>query len=141
MGLPSFIAISQKQKERTMIRNGRFRAPTNHPASVAPSGRRFLHFPARCSPPEISHYTVLGLTPLATKSDVKRAYKRLALKYHPDVHKGPENNFKEIKSAYESLMQKLEEEEEEIREDFDEYEEWEEWMGFEGGVPVLHGPF
>ena len=31
-----------------------------------------------------SHYEVLGLTPSATTEDVRRAYKKLARKYHPD---------------------------------------------------------
>lgn len=52
------------------------------------------------------HFTLLGLTPLASKSDVKQAYRRLALRYHPDVYKTQdclvkEKAFREIKSAYE----------------------------------------
>lgn len=31
-----------------------------------------------------SHYEVLGLTPSATTEDVRRAYKKLARKFHPD---------------------------------------------------------
>ncbi|CAN6805010.1 unnamed protein product, partial [Brassica oleracea] len=87
---------------------------------------------------DLSHYTVLGLTPFASQAEVKRAFKRLALKYHPDVQKGQKKDFKEIISAYQCLMQKFEnQEEEEVEEltELDETDEWEEWMGFEGGIP------
>ncbi|CAN7130105.1 unnamed protein product, partial [Brassica rapa subsp. narinosa] len=87
---------------------------------------------------DLSHYTVLGLTPFASQAEVKRAFKRLALKYHLDVQKGQEKDFKEIISAYECLMQKFEsQEEEEVEEitELDATDEWEEWMGFEGGIP------
>ena len=53
--------------------------------------------------------SILGLSPLASTNVVKRAYKRLALKYHPEVNRGEtkkekEEVIKEIKSTYESLM-------------------------------------
>ncbi|XP_077231859.1 chaperone DnaJ-domain superfamily protein [Tasmannia lanceolata] len=118
--------------------------------SYNPESCRCIRFPARSL--SFSHeYSVLGLTPFASKSDIKHAYKRLALKYHPDVIKvgnwgEKQNIFKEIKSAYQSLMDKLEEEEEEeessrVTEGYeDEYDEWEEWMGFEGGIPIIYNP-
>ncbi len=51
-------------------------------------------------------YTVLGLGRDASPSDIKRAYRALALKYHPDVSKdkvAAESHFKEIVEAYEVL--------------------------------------
>ncbi|KAK9743281.1 hypothetical protein RND81_03G228800 [Saponaria officinalis] len=105
------------------------------------SPRRCVRFPTRCLS-DFNDYAVLGLTPFASKSDVKFAYKRLALKCHPDVikgeHLGEKNQtFREIKSAYESIMQKLEEEEElQTMQSYDDYDEWDEWMGFEGGMPA-----
>nr|XP_019708421.1 dnaJ homolog subfamily B member 12 isoform X3 [Elaeis guineensis] len=74
--------------------------------SRSPESRRCVRFPAR-SLPFSGEFATLGLTPSASKSDVKRAYKRLALKYHPDVMRGEkgvqeEEAFKEIKSAYET---------------------------------------
>ena len=51
------------------------------------------------------YYEVLGLERSATEDDVKRAYRKLARKYHPDVNKEPdaESKFKEAGEAYEVL--------------------------------------
>ncbi|PIA47193.1 hypothetical protein AQUCO_01400108v1 [Aquilegia coerulea] len=104
---------------------------------------RCASFPTR-SFPLSDDFAVLGLTPFASKTDVKHAYKRLALKYHPDVVKGDnlhekQEIFKEIKSAYKSLMEKFEgEEESQTAVNYDDYDEWDEWMGFEGGIPVTY---
>ena len=49
------------------------------------------------------YYEVLGLGRDAGEKDVKKAYKRLAMKYHPDRTKGDkasEEKFKEVKEAY-----------------------------------------
>ncbi|KAL8138236.1 hypothetical protein V2J09_004237 [Rumex salicifolius] len=95
-----------------------------------------------CSAAGFNQYAILGLSPFASKSDVKHAYKRLALKYHPDVSRGDtvsavNETFREIKSAYESIIRKLEEEEEmRTMNSVDEWDEWDEWMGCEGGIPI-----
>ncbi len=51
------------------------------------------------------YYKVLGLERGATQDQVKRAYRKLARKYHPDLNKdaGAESAFKEIGEAYEVL--------------------------------------
>ena len=51
------------------------------------------------------YYKSLGVSRDATQDDIKRAYRRLARKYHPDVSKerNAEERFKEIGEAYEVL--------------------------------------
>lgn len=51
------------------------------------------------------YYAVLGVKRDASQEEVKRAYRRLARKYHPDVSKEPqaEERFKEVQEAYEVL--------------------------------------
>lgn len=53
------------------------------------------------------YYEILGVPRDAGKEDIKRAYRRLARKYHPDVNKEPgaEEYFKEINRAYEILSE------------------------------------
>ena len=52
------------------------------------------------------YYEVLGLAKDAGQEDVKRAYRKLAKQYHPDVSKdaGAEEKFKEMSEAYEVLI-------------------------------------
>lgn len=54
------------------------------------------------------YYDILGVKRSATQDDVKKAYRKLARKYHPDVSKEPgaEGKFKEITEAYEVLGNK-----------------------------------
>ncbi|QJC35633.1 molecular chaperone DnaJ [Enterobacteriaceae endosymbiont of Donacia sparganii] len=52
------------------------------------------------------YYDILGVAKNAEDREIKRAYKRLAMKFHPDRNPGnkeAENKFKEIKQAYEIL--------------------------------------
>ena len=65
------------------------------------------------------YYEILGVSRDANKEDLKRAYRRLARKYHPDVNKEPgaEERFKEINRAYEILS------EPETRERYDRFGE------------------
>nr|CAI5850414.1 unnamed protein product [Callosobruchus analis] len=54
------------------------------------------------------YYKILGITKNATDDDIKKAYRKLALKYHPDKNKSPEaeERFKEVAEAYEVLSDK-----------------------------------
>lgn len=48
-------------------------------------------------------YKVLGISKNASESEIKKAYKKLALKYHPDKNSGDDTQFKKINEAYEIL--------------------------------------
>lgn len=64
-------------------------------------------------------YDVIGVTRESSKTDIAKAYRKLAKKYHPDLHRDPqdkldaEENFKRIANAYEILK------DEESRNDYD----------------------
>ncbi|MEO0532455.1 MAG: molecular chaperone DnaJ [Cyanobacteria bacterium P01_A01_bin.123] len=53
------------------------------------------------------YYEILGVSRNADQDELKRGYRRLARKYHPDVNKedGAEERFKEINRAYEVLSE------------------------------------
>ena len=55
---------------------------------------------------KLDYYKVLDVPRTATEADVKKAYRRLAMKFHPDRNpddKDAEEKFKEAKEAYEVL--------------------------------------
>ena len=84
------------------------------------------------------YYKILGVPNNATTEDVKKAYRKLARKYHPDVNKntGAEKSFKEINEANEVLSDP------EKRKRYDTIgPEWEQYARGAGGRPSGSGGF
>ncbi|MHB8261134.1 MAG: DnaJ domain-containing protein [Bacteroidia bacterium] len=50
------------------------------------------------------YYQILQVKPTATNAELKAAYRRLAKLFHPDKNSGAEEKFKQIKEAYETLI-------------------------------------
>ena len=55
-----------------------------------------------------NYYKILGINKNSSQEDIKKAYRNLALKYHPDKNKHPDasQKFKEISEAYQILSDK-----------------------------------
>mgnify|MGYP000799171525 CR=1 FL=1 len=54
----------------------------------------------------IDYYKILGVDKNASQDDIKKAFRKLARKYHPDLNpdnKEAEEKFKEVNEAYEVL--------------------------------------
>jgi len=68
---------------------------------------------------EIDYYQILGVSRDATADEIKKAYRKLAMKYHPDKAKGDkkqaEEKFKQISEAYAVLSNP------EKKKEFDEF--------------------
>ncbi len=79
------------------------------------------------------YYEILGISRDTDKEEIKRAYRRLARKYHPDVNKDPgaDEQFKEINRAYEVLS------EPEIRSRYDRFGEAGVSSGAGAGFPDM----
>ncbi|KAL3335416.1 hypothetical protein AABB24_031568 [Solanum stoloniferum] len=102
------------------------------------------------SPSVTDPYKTLRIQPDASESEVRKAFRQLALQYHPDVCRGSNCGiqFHQINDAYDTVMSNLRGEtksaEMEIYEEYDDddesmrgvndpdYDMWEEWMGWEG---------
>lgn len=81
------------------------------------------------------YYKILGLSKGASDDDIKKSYRKLALKYHPDKNKeaGAEEKFKEVAEAYEILSDPKK------KEIYDKYGEDGLKMGGGGGGPGASG--
>ena len=58
-----------------------------------------------CQAKKRDYYTVLGVERTATKQEIKKAFRKMALKYHPDKNPGQDTTkkFREVAEAYEVL--------------------------------------
>ena len=63
----------------------------------------------------MDYYKILGVSKTATEEEIKKAYRKLAHKYHPDKPGGNENKFKELNEAYQVLSSR------EKRSQYDKY--------------------
>lgn len=58
----------------------------------------------------MKYYRLLGVDRFATIEEIKEAYRKLAMKFHPDRNIGneeeAETKFKEVKAAYDILMER-----------------------------------
>ncbi len=78
----------------------------------------------------VDYYQILGVSRDAEKSDIKKAYRKLARKYHPDVNQAAtaEDKFKEINEAYEVLKDA------DKRQAYDRFgADWKHGQQFDGG--------
>jgi DnaJ-class molecular chaperone len=53
----------------------------------------------------MDYYKILGVEKTASGDEIKRAYRKLSLKYHPDKPNGDSDKFKEINEAYSTLSE------------------------------------
>ena len=64
------------------------------------------------------YYKILGVSPTTSDVEIKKAYRKLAKKYHPDANPGnksAEAKFKEINEAYETLSDETKKAEYDLR--------------------------
>jgi molecular chaperone DnaJ len=74
-----------------------------------------------------NYYDVLGITKAASKDEIKKAFYKLAAKYHPDKKDGDEAKFKEVNEAYQILS------DEKKRKEYDTYGQTFNGAGPQGG--------
>jgi molecular chaperone DnaJ len=80
-----------------------------------------------------NYYDILGVPKGASDDEIKKAYRKLAHKYHPDKSGGDEKKFKEINQAYQVLSDKAK------REQYDRFGQTFEGGGFSAGGGSAYG--
>jgi curved DNA-binding protein len=84
-----------------------------------------------------NYYSILGVPRDASSEEIKKAYRRLARKYHPDMNPGneaAEEQFKAINEAYEVLSDEVK------RSQYDQYGQYWNQTGFQGGKAPSRPP-
>src|SRR4051812_28437994 len=76
-----------------------------------------------------NYYDILGVSKTASADEIKKAYRKLAHKYHPDKGEGNGDKFKEVNEAYQVLSS------EEKRSQYDQYGQTFEQAQRNGGGP------
>src|ERR1035437_9937745 len=74
-----------------------------------------------------NYYETLGINKNASKEEIKKAFHKLAHKYHPDKNKGDDSKFKEVNEAYQILS------DDKKRSSFDQFGSADGPQGFGGG--------
>ena len=69
------------------------------------------------------HYKTLGIEKTASLDEIKKAYRKLAMKYHPDRDDGDQEKFQQIKHAYEILSDPKK------RQEYDNPPSFDHWTG------------
>lgn len=79
---------------------------------------------------DTDYYAVLGISPDADEKAIKRAYRQLARRFHPDrnQHADGTERFREIQEAYELLIDPLQRE---------AYDHWRKQKGWDKALPIL----
>lgn len=89
------------------------------------------------------YYKVLGVGKDASADEVRKAYRKLARRYHPDVSKDPsaEQRFKEVNEAYEVLGDPAKRKRyDQLGANWQQYEQWQQGQGDRGFEWVFTGP-
>ena len=81
------------------------------------------------------HYKTLGIEKTASLDEIKKAYRKLAMKYHPDRDDGDQEKFQQIKHAYEILSDPKK------RQEYDNPPSFDNWTGPAGDFSDVFSEF
>ncbi|EAN99997.1 hypothetical protein C3747_18g209 [Trypanosoma cruzi] len=88
---------------RALLVGGAHRTLASSFSTQAAAGATAMLFQARFASASTNPYAVLGIKQGATKEEIKKAYRVLARKHHPDAPGGSHEKFQEIQEAYDQV--------------------------------------